>query len=107
MHRAIGKPSWRRCRRFFGIVPLLVWNATALAVGLGDIKVESGLNQAFFARIEVLLSATEAPGDWTFELGDEKRYDLMGLRYPRDASRMCVTLLQLASGLIAFQQATA
>jgi pilus assembly protein FimV len=98
MHRAIGKPSWRSCRRFLGIVLMLVWNATGLAVGLGDIKVESGLNQAFLARVEVLLSAGEAPGDWTFELGDEKRYDLMGLRYPRDANRMGVTLLQLANG---------
>ena len=98
MHRAIGKPGWRTIGQLVGMCLLLLWSAAAVAAGLGDIKVESGLNQPLFARIEVLMAAGEAPGNWVVALGGVDRYDRMGLRYPPDADQLRVTLLQLANG---------
>ena len=97
MYRAVNG-SGRRFGQFFALGLLWVWSAAAVAAGLGDIQVESGLNQPFLARIEVLASSQETPSDWTVELVDADRYASLGLRFPGAAKQMRVGLSQLANG---------
>ena len=98
MHHAKGNSGGRLFRQVIGLFLLLAWNASLSAAGLGQIKVESGLNQVFLARIEVLLSASELVTGWTVKLGDLERYRSMGLKYPRNANKIRVSLSQLTDG---------
>jgi pilus assembly protein FimV len=98
MHRSTNRRNGKR----LGIILigfLLLGNiSSVIATGLGELKVESGLNQPFFARVEVIKSPDEVLGNWSVQLLDQDRYEAMGLRYPRDADHMRVTVLQLANG---------
>ena len=72
---------WRRLTRIW-LLPLLLFAGQAAALGLGDIRLSSALNEPLRAEIELLAATPEELNNLTVQLASGDTFERYGLDRP-------------------------
>lgn len=87
----------RKLTKSIALVSLLA-PATALPLGVGEIKLHSALNQNLNAEIELLISGGENPSDIKVKLAPPDKFDEAGLPWSYFLSKIKFKLVTLSNG---------
>src|SRR6056297_1771429 len=80
------------------LILLLAWSGTAQALGLGDIRLESALNEPFRAEVELLSATPEELEGLTVQLAPTETFRRYGIDRPSFLSGFRFEIRQLPGG---------
>ena len=80
------------------VVALFLMSAPLYALGLGDIQLESGLNQRFKASIPVIVSEKAEPTDLVVSLADHNRFKQVGFSRSGDVLSLSFSAMRAEDG---------
>jgi pilus assembly protein FimV len=80
------------------LAALFLMSTSSYALGLGEIEIESGLNQRFKAHIPVLVSEKAEPTDLVVSLADRSRFEREGFSRSGDVLELSFTAMRAEDG---------